>query len=178
MLGEKGFVADAAFPAPDESRFDPLSEFREEFVRNVAEDIGQIIKVTKMSPRKLLLYSAPGWKWDVFRRAVAMASDGHLYMSGLMKALMEVPEIRPHAKELAKFAQKIVADIPKLSKELLAKYGLPLDEHRALLESREFFAGEFGCKVQCYTAGDPEKYDPQDKAKNAVPLRPAIFLEG
>ena len=106
-----------------------------------------------------------------------MASDGHLYMSGLMKALMEVPEIRTYAKELAKFAQKIVADIPKLSKEQLAKYGLPLDEHRALLESSEFFAGEFGCQVQCHLAEDPKRYDPQDKAKNAVPLRPAIFLE-
>jgi leucyl-tRNA synthetase len=177
MLGEKGFVADAPFPSLDEARTDPLSEFQEEFVREVVEDIGEIIKVTKISPKKLILYWAPAWKWEVFRKAVTMASGGHLYMSGLMKTVLEDPEIKLHAKELARFAQKIVADIPKLSEEQLAKYGLPLDEQRVLLDAREFFAGDFGCQVLCYSSEDPERYDPQDKAKNAVPLRPAIFLE-
>ncbi len=123
-------------------------------------------------------YSSPGWKWEGFRRAMAMASAGHLYMSGLMKAVLEDPVIKLHAKELSRFAQKIVADIPKLSREQLEKYGLKLDEHLALQQSREFFAGEFGCQVQCYSAEDPDRYDPQDKSKNAVPLRPGIFLEG
>jgi len=177
MLGEEGFVSCAPFPSPDESRADPLAEFQEEFVREVAEDIGEIIKVTKMAPKKLVLYSAPAWKWEVFRRAVAMASEGHLYMSGLMKAVLDDPGIKRRAKELPRYAQKIVADIPKLSEEQLSKYRLPLDEHLALVESREFFAGEFGCQVQCYPAEDPDRYDPQDKAKNAVPLRPAIFIE-
>jgi leucyl-tRNA synthetase len=178
MLGGKGFVSDAPFPEPDGSRSDPLSEFREEFVRDVAGDIGEIIKVTKLAPKKLVLYSAPGWKWTVFRKALEMASEGHLYMSGLMKAVLEDPGIKLHAKELPRYAQKIVADIPKLSAEQLAKYRLALDEHAALVESRGFFAGEFNCQVQCYAAEDPDRHDPQDKAKTAVPLRPAIFIEG
>jgi leucyl-tRNA synthetase len=88
-----------------------------------------------------------------------MARDGHLYMSGLMKAVIELPEIKQH------------------SKEQLAKYGLPLDEQEVLADAREFLAGEFSCQVQVFSGADPAKYDPQDKARNAVPLRPAIFIE-
>ena len=177
MLGMKGFVSNAAFPVADESGVDPLSEFKEEFVKNVTEDIGEIIKVTKLDPKKLLLYSAPAWKWEVFRRAVAMARDGHLYMSGLMKAVMEEPQMAQHAKDLAKFAQRIVADIPKLSKEQLARFSLPLDEREVLADAREFLGAEFGCQVLVFSGDDPAKYDPQDKSRNAVPLRPAIFIE-
>jgi len=177
MLGEKGFVSLAPFPEPDASCSDPLSEFREEFIREVAEDIGEIVRVTKIAPKKLSLYSAPPWKWEVFRRALSMASEGHLYMSGFMKTVLEDPEIKRHAKELSRYAQKIVADIPKLSAEQLAKYRLPLDEQLALSDAREFFASEFNCEVLVFAAGDPGKYDPADKARNAVPLRPAIFIE-
>jgi leucyl-tRNA synthetase len=178
MLGMEGFVSNAAFPVVDESGIDPLAEFKEEYVKSVTEDVGEIIKVTRLTPKKLVVYSAPAWKWDVFRRAVAMARDGHLYMSGLMKAVMEVPEIKQHSKELARFAQKIVADIPKLSREQLAKYSLPLDEQEVLADAREFLAGEFGCQVQYFSADDAARHDPQDKARQAVPLRPAIFIEG
>ena len=178
MLGNEGFVSSAEFPVPDPSRLDPLAEFGEEYIKGVTGDIGEILKVTGLSPKKLVLYSAPNWQWDVFRQAVASAREGHLHMSGLMKAALDIPDIKPHAKELAKFAQKIVADIPKLSEEQLAKYGLPIDEHRMLAEAREFFGGEFGCQVQCFSAEDPARYDPNDKARQAVPLRPGIFIEG
>lgn len=178
MLGMEGFVSCAGFPEADMAKVDPLAEFKEEVVKMVTDDIGEIIKVTKLSPKKIVLYSAAGWKWEVFRKAVAMAQDGHLYMSGLMKSVLEVQSIKQHSKELAKFAQKIVADIPKLSKEQLAKFGLPLDEKELLSDAREFLAGEFSCQVQTFSADDEARHDPQDKAKQAVPLRPAIFIEG
>ena len=178
MLGMKGFACCAAFPVPDETKTDALAEFKEELVKQVTGDIGEIIKVTKLSPKTIVLYSAPGWKWEVFRRAVAMAADGRLDMSGLMKSVMGLPDIKQHAKELARFAQKIVTDIPRLSKEQLANYGLPLDEKELLSDAREFLASEFGCQVQTFAADDGARHDPQDKARNAVPLRPAILIEG
>jgi leucyl-tRNA synthetase len=177
MLGKGGFVSCASFPAADESLTDPLAEFKEEVVGMVTDDIGEILKVTKISPKKIVLYHGPAWKWEVFRMAVAMARDGHLYMSGLMKAAMEVPGMKEHSKELARFAQKIVADIPKLAREQLAKYALPLDEGELLSDAREFLATEFGCPVQAFSADDPARLDPQDKARQAVPLRPAIYIE-
>ena len=177
MLGMEGFASRAEFPSADETLADPLAEFKEEVVKSVTGDIGEILKVTKLAPKKIVLYCAPAWKWEVFRRAVGMAGDGHLYMSGLMKSVMEVHHIKEHSKELAKFAQKIVADIPKLSKEQLLKYSLPLDEMELLSDAREFLAGEFSCQVQTFSADDDTRHDPQDKAKQAVPLRPAIFIE-
>ncbi|MBM4250240.1 MAG: leucine--tRNA ligase [Euryarchaeota archaeon] len=177
MLGGKGFVSDAPFPAPDEGRLDPLAEFREEYLSNLLGDIAEIIKVTKIGPRRMVLYCAPQWKWEVFRRAMAMARGGHLYMSGLMKSALEDPAIAPHSRELARFAQKLVADIPKLSEDQLAKYALPFEEHATLAGAGAFLSGEFGCEVEVHRADAPDRYDPQEKAGKAVPLRPAIFLE-
>ena len=177
MLGKEGFASCASFPAADERMADPLAEFKEDVVRMVADDIGEILKVTRISPKRIVLYHAPCWKWDVFRMSVAMARDGHLYMSGLMKAAMEMPGMKEHSKELAKFAQKVVADIPKAAREQLARYALPLDEGEMLADARDFYATEFGCQVQVFPADDSARYDPQDKARQAVPLRPAIFIE-
>ena len=86
--------------------------------------------------------------------------------------------MKEHSKELAKFAQKIVADIPKLAREQLAKYALPLDEGALLSDAVEFLAGELGCQLQVFSADDDTRHDPQDKARQAVPLRPAIYIEG
>jgi leucyl-tRNA synthetase len=177
MLGKEGFVSSASFPAAEDCMTDPLAEFKEEVVRMVTGDIGEILKVTRISPKRIVLYHAPSWKWEVFRKAVAMARDGHLYMSGLMKVAMEIPGMKEHSRELAKFAQKIVADIPKQAKEQLAKYALPLDEGDLLSDAREFLATEFGCQVQAFSAEDAARHDPLDKARQAVPLRPAIFIE-
>jgi leucyl-tRNA synthetase len=177
MLGNQGFISNSSFPVPDESKRDPLAEFTEDIVESVTQDIGEILKVTKLTPKKVVLYASPAWKWKVFRKAVEMARGGHLYMSGLMKALTPEPDLKPHAKELAKYAQKIVADIPKLSAEQLAQYSLPLNEMELLADAKDFLAAEFSCEVQVFSADDPKKPDPADKAKHAVPVRPAIFVE-
>jgi len=177
MLGNEGFVSNAEFPVPDEKMRDPLAEFKEDIVKSVTEDIGEILKVTKLTPKKIILYTSPLWKWTVFRKAIEMARGGHLYMSGLMKALTPEQDLKPHAKEMAKYAQKIVADIPKLSQEQLAQLGLPLDEPELLADAKDFFASEFSCDVQVFAGDDPKKHDPVEKARQAAPVRPAIYIE-
>ena len=40
-----------------------------------------------------------------------------------------------------------------------------------------FLGAELGCQVSVFSADDPEKEDPLNKAKHAQPRRPAIFIE-
>ncbi len=35
----------------------------------------------------------------------------------------------------------------------------------------------FFCKIEIYNADDKDIYDPVDKIRFAIPLRPAIFIE-
>jgi hypothetical protein len=67
--------------------------------------------------------------------------------------------------------------MPKAAREQLARYALPLDEGEMLADARDFIASEYGCQVQVFSADDGARHDPQDKARQAVPLRPAIFIE-
>jgi hypothetical protein len=80
-----------------------------------------------------------------------------------------------------------VKDIPKLidrmmdialttiNREVIIEN--PIDEYRVLSEACKFLEKEFGCEVRVYRANDVEKYDPQNKAEQAIPLRPAIYIE-
>ncbi len=52
-----------------------------------------------------------------------------------------------------------------------------LDEYGVLYEASGFLGKQFGAQVKVFKADDQARYDPQDRAKLAVPLRPAIFVE-
>ncbi|MEM2890468.1 MAG: hypothetical protein QW358_03915, partial [Candidatus Hadarchaeum sp.] len=53
-----------------------------------------------------------------------------------------------------------------------------LDELQVLTEAADFIRGEFGLsQVQVFGADDEARYDPQNRAKMSLPLRPAIYLE-
>lgn len=51
------------------------------------------------------------------------------------------------------------------------------DELAYLHEAERFLARELQCEVQVFSADDPEKVDPHNKSRAALPRRPAIYLE-
>jgi len=146
-------------------------------VDNTLEDIEEILKVTKMTPQKIVLYTSAAWKTKTFQMALKMQSEGTLNPGVLIKSLMAEPANRAHGKEIPKFVQKIVPDICSMKVESLEMFdGYELDELAILRENQHFFEKEFNCTVEVYSA-DETCYDPEKKSRFAVPMRPAIYLE-
>ncbi|WP_440953420.1 leucine--tRNA ligase [Methanococcoides sp. FTZ1] len=176
-MGKEGMVSLAAYPAYDETLVDSRAEFTEELISSTIADVDEIMRVTKITPQRAILYTAPEWKTTAFKKALEMQKEGKLQPGMLIKELMSNPEMKRYGKEVPKFAQKLVADITSMSEESFNTLtSIELDEKVALEENTDFFEKEIGCPVDIYSADNAE-YDPENKAKFAYPLRPAIYLE-
>lgn len=175
MLGERDFISNSSYPAPDAALIDREAELAEELVQNTLRDIEEILRLKKVKPGKVILYTSQAWKTTVFRQALDLRSG--VDMKTLMGRLMSNPQIRKHAKEVPKFVQKISGDIQGMSDYLIDSIrGASLDELASLNEAKDFLSREIGCQFEVASA-DSAGYDPQGKSKFAVPLRPAIYIE-
>ncbi|AKB77695.1 Leucyl-tRNA synthetase [Methanosarcina horonobensis HB-1 = JCM 15518] len=176
-MGHEDPISLAQYPLYNEDLIDEGAELAEEAVKSTLNDIEEIIRVTKMTPQKVYLYTAPAWKAEAIRCACELQVEAPLEVGTLIKALMAKPEIKRFGKEIPKFVQKIVPEFKSGGAERYETFAyLGLDEQDLLKESASFLEKEIGCPVEIQSADSPE-YDPQKKSRFAEPLRPAIYIE-
>ncbi|MEM2152956.1 MAG: leucine--tRNA ligase [Candidatus Bathyarchaeia archaeon] len=179
ILGGGGFISVAEWPRYDESKVDVRAEEVESLVKSLIDDTWSIIKVMKMSPKKIHYYVAAGWKWKAYRKLLELSSQKKIDMGEAMRALMEDSELRDVAKDLAPFVSQVISEVntlPAERKHRLLEAGI-IDEIGEISEARGFFGKEFNAEVVVYREDDPQKYDPKGKARQAKPYRPAIYIE-
>ncbi|MEM4504623.1 MAG: leucine--tRNA ligase [Candidatus Bathyarchaeia archaeon] len=179
IMGGEGFASLAKWPTPEMDKVDIRAEEREAFIENLLEDTMNIVKATKISPRRVCYYVAAAWKWHVYIMAIENAISGNINQGILMRKLMEDSSLRAKAKEVADFVGKIVEEInriPKEARKRLVEVGI-IDEMQALRDAMEFLRRELNAEIQVFSEDDPERYDPKSKAHLAKPWRPAIYIE-
>ena len=176
-LGWKGRAIDAPWPDP-QAQPDPALEESERFVRDLLDDVRNILKVTKMTPKRLVLTTAPAWKRAFHQMALDMARSKSLTVPNMMKAAMADPDVRAKgAKDAPKMAQDAVKNLANLGEQELSARGLPLDETAILRESVPFLQAEFGCEVVVQNADDADLVDPAGKSRFAQVRKPAVYME-
>lgn len=179
-IGEKigtGMVSLARFPEVDLALIDKGAELAEQTTANTLRDMEEIIRLIKIKPKRIVLYTSPAWKKQVLKKALEMKKEKALDMKTLMNVLMSDPAMRTYGKEIPKFAQKIITDVQGMEHDLMdALLEVDFDEISALNEARDFLSGAVGCNIEIFSADDPE-YDPQGKSRFASPMRPAIYIE-
>ena len=94
-----------------------------------------------------------------------------------MKDIMSNPDMRSKGKEISKYLGKLNKEIIKLSKTDKEKYLTDINEKDYIIDSMDFLKRLYNCDFEIYSADDKDKYDPNNKAKFAEPLRPAIYIE-
>lgn len=176
-MGEKGFVSIAPYPQAAEAQLDPSAEVAEDYLAAVMSDINEILKVTGITPRKVMLYTTPRWKSEVFAIALEQAGEKKLTVPGLTKAVMSRDELKRQGKEAADFARRTAEDLMKRSETEMVRLSTALDEHAYLTAAAGFLSKELGAEVAVYSADDKDAPDPQRKARAAQPRRPAIYVE-
>jgi leucyl-tRNA synthetase len=98
-------------------------------------------------------------------------------MNILMKELMSDPGLKSIAWEVSAYVAKLIGDIKKLNDVDRNRYMVGIDESGYLTDSIEYIQDIFLCEVKIQNAGDKDVHDPSNKARHAVPLRPAIYVE-
>lgn len=172
-----GFVSLAAYPVTDESWMDAALELEEEFVEGAYNDIGEILKVTGITPKKIVLYAAPEWKCHVLRAVMEAYSSGEIDSSGIIKRVMERPDMQPYGKTIPKLVQRFISDVRSMDPAKVSFFlQAPMHDLNVLIDAREFLESEFGCEINVYPADEAE-YDPKGRSTQAVPMRPAIYVE-
>lgn len=124
----------------------------------------------------MVLYTSPEWKREVMRRAAVMKEAGELTVPGLTKACMSDETIKRNGKAASELAKKVAIDF---SRSDLAQWEpvYSSDEFALLDGAKAFLSDELGLQIDVYPADSEGLYDPQNKARQAAPGRPAILLE-
>jgi leucyl-tRNA synthetase len=178
-MGKEGFISLAEWPTYDEKKVDMRAEETENLIKNVLEDTSNILRATKIVPKKICYYSAASWKWKVYLTALEKSVSVKVILSDLMKELMKDSDLKKTAPKVAKFARQIVEEInrmPEDKKQRQLQIG-SVDENKMLREAEAFFGREFNTKIHIYREDDPQRHDPNRKAEQARPYRPAIYIE-
>lgn len=170
MLGQKNLASLSQWPKCSEKLIDKKIEAGFELAKTVREDILTIKELAKINnPKKISIFVAPKWKTDALK-LLLKKKIGRPDFGEIMKALMSDRQIRSFGKEVPVFAKQVSN---KLSEYRNTE---KINEFLVLKESLLSLEKEFNAIVEVKKAEDAIEPEMQ-KARNAVPLKPAILIE-
>ncbi|MGB0855763.1 MAG: leucine--tRNA ligase, partial [Nitrosopumilus sp.] len=179
ILGHHGLVSTSKWPEFSQEKIDPTAIQSEDLLKSTMDDIANILRVTKIRPQKITIYTADSFKSKVYHSILEKVMTGQTNMGVVMKELIANPDTSK-VKKIPNFVQKTIKDI--LSE--------PTEIRQTKLESKEFnekrflvneLAGivkrDFSVDIQVFAESDSNIYDPKGKARHARPFKPAILIE-
>ena len=178
-LGQAGLASQSSWPEISADSFDSTAIQSEDLLKSIMDDIANILKVTKMSPKKITIYTAEPFKITAYHSILQRVMDSETNMGAIMKDLIANPETA-NIKKNPDFVQKTIKDIlsepteirkTKLEAKNFDEESLLSKELPALIKS------DFGVEMQVFSEADDNIYDPKDKARHARPYKPAILIE-
>jgi leucyl-tRNA synthetase len=137
------------------------------------------VKVTKITPRKIVIYTSAIWKEQIYKAILANILKGTIHFGQIMKQMIANPETAK-AKSDPKMVQKMVEDIlsaPLDSRNRRLKL-TEFNEVTTIQDAQALLSDEVGkAEIVIYSEDDPARYDPKSKANFARPFKPAIYIE-
>jgi leucyl-tRNA synthetase len=169
-MKREGYVSLAPWPEPDTKLMDSAVEDAQAVVESTIRDVREIAKLMKgVKPKKVYIYVAPGWMFDAMKSI--REANLPIMVGEIMKHLMSVPEFKQYSKEAKGIVDRIAKENGLWGHSATAK-----DEQDVLRSSASYIQSELGMEVVVHSAEKPE-YDPQNKARFALPGRVSLFLE-
>ena len=177
-LGNKTRASKSSWPEAKDVQLG-YDEMREDLFRRILDDISKILKVTKMSPKSITVYTAGAMKSDSYAYIVREVLAGSSNMGQIMPKLLSNPATQD-IKKSPDYVQKSIKDVLSETEEVrkyLAEDGMP-DEKKIFSEMlADLVREQFGAQLHVYSEDDGAEHDPKGKARHSRPLKPAILLE-
>lgn len=178
-LGRQGLASQSEWPKFVPGETDPVAIQSEELLRSVMSDIAKILKVTKITPNRVTVYTAGALKSKVYQAVLGMILDGQTGMGAVMKILVADSQTAG-IKRNPEFVQKTIKDILsepiEIRKARMESGGF--DERKFLADELAGLAGtEFDTQIRVFCEADPDIDDPKGKARHSRPFKPAILIE-
>lgn len=177
-MGNRQSITKAGWPVAEEAKIDTVAEESEFLISSLLADVQNIVKVTKITPSKIVVYASAGWKAQVYKTILAKILEGRINFGQIMKQLISNPETTK-AKTDPKLVQKMMEDI--LSAPLEARNRrlklTGFNEVTAIQDAQSLLSDINKAQIVIYSEEDSTKYDPKSRAKSARPFKPAIYIE-
>jgi leucyl-tRNA synthetase len=151
----------------------------ESTIQDSIEDVQKIVNVTRIEPRNVHFYTADGWKWKVYLKALELAEAGNLDIGTLIRESFKDDELKARRREVPAFARGVVDDVTRTPAETV-KMRIDMgtvNEAKVIEDAASFYEAELGCGVTVASESDPWIHDPENRASRAKPYRPAIYVE-
>ncbi len=176
-LGNESSITRAGWPESD--RTDSDAEESEFLLQNLLKDIQSIVKITKMEPKKIVIYTHATWKQPAYKTVLSNVMRGSTNFGETMKQLIANPEtakVKTDPNIVRKMQEDILSEPVEARERRLQTP--QFDEAAAILDGASLIANEFaGAEVIVNSEDDPKRYDPKGKAKFARPFKPAVYME-
>jgi len=178
-LGNSELASKSAWPSSIGIEIDSKSIQTETLLKSIIEDINNILKVTKISPKKITIYTAEQWKSKAYNSILKNVLDGQTNIGTIIKSLIANKETEQIKKD-PDFVKKTLNDI--LSEPVELRKGRmnigQIDEKQIISsELSSLVKNDYNVELSVFSESDSEKYDPKNKAKAARPFKPAILIE-
>ncbi len=178
-MGHTGLASESKWPEFSRKDMDAASIQSEELLKSTINDIANILKVTKIIPQKITIYTANSFKYRVYRIILEKVMAGQTNMGVVMRDLVADSDT-VDVKKIPDFVQKTIKDILSETSEM-RQTRLKVIE----FDEKDFFASEltelvksyFGAEIQIFSESDSDINDPKGKARHARPFKPAILVE-
>ena len=178
-LGNSELASKSAWPLSIGIEIDSKSIQTETLLKSIIDDINNILKVTKISPKKITIYTAEQWKSKAYNSILKNVLDGQTNIGTIIKSLIADKETEQIKKD-PDFVKKTLNDI--LSEPIELRKGRmeigQIDEKEIISsELSSLVKNDYDVELGVFSESDSEKYDPKNKAKVARPFKPAILIE-
>ena len=177
-LGKSDMVSKSSWPIQEEQTDDKAVQ-NESLLSSVMNDISNITKVTKITPTKIIIYTANNWKSKAYHKILNGVNSGETNVGTFIKELISQKETE-NVKKDPDFVKKTIKDILSEPTELrkTKMNAGEIDENKIISkELSSLIETDYGIKLQVFAETDSDKYDPKNKARMARPYKPAILIE-
>ncbi|MBS3782354.1 MAG: leucine--tRNA ligase [Candidatus Thermoplasmatota archaeon] len=163
------FVTQESLPAYEEGEVSERAEAREEYLKKVQEDIKHILDIAEVEGDDIYIYVAEEWKEKAYKKVMEDPEKG----MGIMSEI--VNEIDAPSNELSSFVKKVLDEIHETKGQNMLK--ADLDEKKTLENSKDFLEDTFEASVHIAETDEDDIYDPEGRASQSKPRRPALYIE-
>ncbi len=183
IMGNDSYISLAQWPEINQSKIILKSEDNERLIQSIIFDIQKITKVTKMVPKKILIYTASSIKCTLYRKILdRIQRQATPNFGQIMKEFVNDNEVKDLVKRNPDLVKKTIDDILSESVDVRERRmkidsfdeKIPLEDGKSLLVSE---VGTNQLELYIYSEDDNDKYDPKQKSKFARPYKPAIYIE-